>query len=336
MIIIGGAPNPIATMPSTPWSSPPEPAIVGSVRKTLATARDHPDGDPCCSHRAGGVAVRPRRLRRRVARVLGPAARGARRPARARGVARGVEHRDGVLPGGAAGGLRPRAPAGAPRLAGRAARGPRGAVGRCRPRGPGRGAAPARGGTGRPPARAVAPRHPGRRARGRLRRRLLPHPARPGVARAGGDRGRVHRSVLPLLGLERGLGRRPARLPVPHRALRRAGRSGLGVERRPARARPPAADPVARATPRSRYGSGCGRAIPEPRRCPSGGPHPRAGRGPERAAARHHALPHHRRGLGAAAVDRAAGALPRHLRPRLRAPPGGPAADPRAPRGPRP
>ena len=37
MIIIGDAPNPIGTMPSIPWSTLPEPAIVGKVRKTLST-----------------------------------------------------------------------------------------------------------------------------------------------------------------------------------------------------------------------------------------------------------------------------------------------------------
>ena len=47
-------------------------------------------------------ALRPCRLRRRVARVLDPAARGARRPACPRRLAGGVKNRDGVLPVGAA------------------------------------------------------------------------------------------------------------------------------------------------------------------------------------------------------------------------------------------
>ena len=48
-------------------------------------------------------ALQPCRLRRRVARVLDPAARGARRPhACPRRLAGGVEYRDGVLPVGAA------------------------------------------------------------------------------------------------------------------------------------------------------------------------------------------------------------------------------------------
>ena len=47
-------------------------------------------------------ALRPCPLRRRVARVLDPAARGARRPACPRRLAGGVEYRDGVLPVGAA------------------------------------------------------------------------------------------------------------------------------------------------------------------------------------------------------------------------------------------
>ena len=47
-------------------------------------------------------ALQPCRLRLRVARVLDPAARGARRPACPRRLAGGVEYRDGVLPVGAA------------------------------------------------------------------------------------------------------------------------------------------------------------------------------------------------------------------------------------------
>ena len=49
-----------------------------------------------------GLALRPCRLRRRVARVLDPAARGAQRPACPRRLAGSVEYRDGVLPVGAA------------------------------------------------------------------------------------------------------------------------------------------------------------------------------------------------------------------------------------------
>ena len=75
--------------------------------------------------------------------------------------------------------------------------------------------------------------------------RLVPHPPRPELARASRGGGRLGRPLLPLRGLERGLGRGAARVSFPPRALPRAGAAGLGLERRGARARAPPLPPVA-------------------------------------------------------------------------------------------
>ena len=203
-------------------------------------------GDGLAARGAAGVALRGRGLHRGVARLLGPAPCGARRPAGARRLARGVEYRDGVLPGGAPRRLRARPPARAPRLAPGADRGARVPVGGDRSHRADRGAATPRRGAGRwRTARPVAARDPRGGARPRLRRRLVPHPARPELARAGGGGGRVRRSLLPLRGLERGLRRRPRRVPVPSRALPRARPAGVAVERGGPRARAAAPRPVA-------------------------------------------------------------------------------------------
>ena len=269
-----------------------------------------------------------------MAGVLGSAARGARGPARARRLAGGVEYRDGLLPGSAAGGLRARPPPGQPHLAGRTTRRPGRALGR---RGSHRAdwrAPTPRSDARRPSAHLVAARDVRGRSRARVRRRVVADPARSGLARTRGRRRRVRRSLLSLLGLERRLRRRPARVSVPPRSIPRAGPAGIDLEHRLARTGSASPRPVVRGVVSPRGGGGRGRCRPGRSGRVAGGAHPRAGCGPERTAPRHHPLPDDRRGIGAAALDRAARALPRLLRPRLCAPRADSAASARSARGP--
>ena len=104
----------------------------------------------------------------------------------------------------------------------------------------------------------------------------------------------------------------------------------MALERRPAGARSLSRRPVAGIAPRPR--PGVRHRIVPARGGVAVGAHPRAVGGSKCASPRAHALPDHRRGVGTAALDRAARAISRHVRPRLRAPRNDSASDPHAPR----